>query len=40
VSSSATERGVYMTGFGRTEFSSEVAGRRAVEINEIIHRAA
>ena len=35
MSSSATERGVSVTVFGTTEFRSEVAGRRAVEIFEI-----
>ena len=39
-SSSATERGIDVTGFGKTEFRSEVAGRRAVEIYEITHWAA
>ena len=40
VSSGATERGISVTGFGKTEFRSELAGRRAVEIFEIMHWAA
>jgi len=40
VSFSTTERGIYVTGFGTTEFRSQVAGRRAVEIFEIMHWAA
>ena len=30
MSSGATERGIFVKGFGTTEFRSEVAGRRAV----------
>jgi len=38
--SSAKERGISVTLFDTTEFKSEVAGRRTVEIFEIMHRAA
>ena len=40
MSSGATERGISVTGFGTSEFRSEVAGLRAVEIFEIMHGAA
>jgi hypothetical protein len=40
VSSGATEREISVTGFGTTEFRSEVAGRRSVEVYEIMHWAA
>ena len=38
--SRVTERGISVTRLDTTEFLSEVAGRRAVEIIEIMHGAA
>ena len=38
VPSYTTKRGISVTWFGTTEFVSEVAGRREIEIFEILHR--